>query len=411
MRVLILLPLGFPYGSAAASRVDKYARGLREAGAEAYVVGASFDGEPAPPGQWLRTPQGVPFRVARLVARPGTHRSLETYRQARPEFLDVLRNTLNWDAAILYGQSAYLYGPILRMCRRRGTTALVECNEWFPFWGFAGGFFSPFFWDRYAFRRWCLRQATGAIAISVFWEQYIRRLGLPVIRIPALGEDDVPAGDEAGRQGSFDVCCLGALYARDLPMTLLDSVRKAAQRGLPVRLVLIGDTAKYSYGRRARAAAQADPVLRERVEFRGPVPQWEVPEKLAPFKALVLIRPQNRETRACFPTRLPEYLHTGKPVILSAAGDVPLYFRHRVNAWLVPPGRQPGPLAEAYEELSRNAELARAIGKAGKETARREFSYRRHGKELLAFLNQLRSPEGAGAPRDPVAGAVPSAKS
>jgi glycosyltransferase involved in cell wall biosynthesis len=183
---------------------------------------------------------------------------------------------------------------------------------------------------------------------------------------------------------------MGPASARDLPGTLLEGIRLAVQGGLDARLVMVGNAAGYAAGRRAMQKVAADRLLRERVNFTGQIPHQQVPQRLLDCDATVLLRPETWETRACFPTRLPEYLLAAHPVILSAAGDIPLYCQHRRNAWLLPPGDQPGELAEALLHLATHREEAIAIGRAGWKTALDEFSYRTHAPRLLGFLERLR---------------------
>ena len=112
-------------------------------------------------------------------------------------------------------------------------------------------------------------------------------------------------------------------------------------------------------------------------------------DQLKQAHAFVLLREENRETQALFPTRLPEYLSLGIPVILSKAGDLPLYLEHRKSAWLIPPGHAAEDLAQAIHHLATHEDDRRAIGRGGWEVASSTLSCEKLGGELLAFLRSV----------------------
>jgi glycosyltransferase involved in cell wall biosynthesis len=209
--------------------------------------------------------------------------------------------------------------------------------------------------------------------------------------MPTLSDDRLvdPVPDEKPR-GEFRLVYVGKMYRRDLPKTLLAGVREALRRGVSVRLTVVGRMDCFSEAKRAQAEAIACPVLRGRVEFTGWVSDEAMQQQRRLADAFVLLRDDEREARACFPTRLPEYLLTMKPVILSDVGDIPLYLQHRHNAWLLPPGDRPRELADAIAALAGNPEEACRIGRVGRDTALSDFSFRVQGPRLLEFLEATR---------------------
>ncbi len=389
MRVLYVMAGQYGGASAGENRVQKLSRGLGELGVEVRIVGLFGPARRAGEAGWMTDPVGIPYR---LLFDPfhGTGEAWRTFFQARGRLRQAVAEELDCgaDAAILYGNSWYIQGPIVPLCRERGRPCLIDLNEWYPLrveW-------HPLYWDQQLLVRRIFPGVSGLVGITRLWEEHARRRGVPVVRIPPVGEAESPPPAPVGRGPGdpFTLTYVGPLAARDLPATLLEGVRRAAGAGAPIRLVVVGDVAGRPTGREARHRVAADPVLRDRVTFTGWVSDEQLRRRLAEADATVLLRDQNWETRACFPTRLPDYLLTGRPAILSEAGDVPLYFRHRRNAWLVPPGDRPGELAEAIGHLAAHPQEAADIGAAGRRTCLEEFSYRRHAKRLLEFIQALR---------------------
>jgi glycosyltransferase involved in cell wall biosynthesis len=128
--------------------------------------------------------------------------------------------------------------------------------------------------------------------------------------------------------------------------------------------------------------------LRERVTITGWVDSEKKETLMDSAHAFVLLREENIGTAGLFPTRLPEYLIHARPVIMSQAGDLPRYFEHDRDAWMLPPESDPTPLAEAMEQMYRDRDRARRIGRGGYDTALRHFSIESNGSKMNDFLRR-----------------------
>lgn len=390
MRVLIVYSGRYLGGAAAAKRVQKLSRGLRAAGAEAFVVSQIVEQQDRTGAYWDEDDYGVPYTLVfrrPSVGRIDAMRSFLAFRRALLYGTMMALRKERIDAVIFYGDSWYLFRAIATLCRQRQILCLIDFVEWYPM----QVTLNPFFWDRQLLYRGSFPWLSGAICISRLWTRHTRARGVPAIRIPAIGEASPgPAPSPMKEKGTpFTLTYLGELVARDLPDTLLEGVRLVVSAGANVRLVVVGAVRSNGPGGRAVRNVKGDALLKDRVTFTGWVSDEELRRRLAEADALVLLRSDARETRACFPSRLPEYLLTAHPVILSEVGDMSLYFRHRRNAWLLPPGSRPGELAEALTHLACHVAEAREIGQAGRQTAIEEFSYLKHGRRLLEFMNQV----------------------
>jgi glycosyltransferase involved in cell wall biosynthesis len=141
---------------------------------------------------------------------------------------------------------------------------------------------------------------------------------------------------------------------------------------------------------------ERDPVLREVVTMTGWLEATEKTALMQSADVFVILRRETRESAASFPTRLPEYLATGRPVIASAAGDIPEYLEHGVTAWLVPPDDRGELLCSAFVTLHAHPELGDAIGRAGFDEAVKRFSIEENGRKMDAFIRSLALGASAG---------------
>lgn len=373
-----------------AKRVRRFARGLRAAGDEACVLSyrranRSTSGRVS----WATDRWGVDYACVSitngsslnpLVFRDGVTLA---WRLASAALEAVRQRGL--DRILLYGQSWQGLGAAVRRFGDAGLPMAADLNEW---WRWGQGLYQISM-DQRLFRRICLAKISGIIGISTFWEEYARRLGKPVLRVPAMADEEF---EDLGRcqSGAFNLVYVGMLFRRDLPQTMMDGVRLALQRGCRFKFIILGRANLFPEALQAVRQIQSDQLLLDNVKITGWVEHRRLEEVYRDAGAFLLLRDNVWESRVCFPTRLPEYLTTARPLITSEVGDASLYLRHKQNAWLLPEGHQPEKLADAICHLVVNREDSGRIGQAGLDTARQEFSFQHHGQRLRLFLDDLK---------------------
>lgn len=235
------------------------------------------------------------------------------------------------------------------------------------------------------------RMVDGFIAISTNLEEYatVHSHGRScIIRVPilvAVDEFDV-GGARAGAGTVREIVYLGDLGHEGEISDLLDAFSLVAALHEDVRLQLVGDAQPE---RRARIAARVTELgLDQRVVFVGAVQQSELPAILGKATAHVLLRRDAAFSQAGFPTKLGEYLASGRPVVVTTTGDIRAYLTDGVDAYLVPPGDPPR-FAEQLRHVLDHEDEARQVGAHGRALVARRFDYRRHGKRLNAFIRSL----------------------
>lgn len=118
--------------------------------------------------------------------------------------------------------------------------------------------------------------------------------------------------------------------------------------------------------------------LEQRVALLGFVDREEVPNYLMNAKALCLARPDNKQAEGGFPTKLGEYLASGRPVIVTDVGEISDYLTDGESAYIAK-ADSIGDFAEKIRQALSNETRASEIGKAGRRVAEREFDYRKQG--------------------------------
>jgi len=92
---------------------------------------------------------------------------------------------------------------------------------------------------------------------------------------------------------------------------------------------------------------------------------------------------------AAFPTRLPEYLSTGRPVLTTAVPDVPLYLTPDLHAKIVKPDSV-NAIAEGLIELWNEPAKAKAMGILGQKRGAEVFDYRPYIANLYEMFVSAR---------------------
>jgi glycosyltransferase involved in cell wall biosynthesis len=125
----------------------------------------------------------------------------------------------------------------------------------------------------------------------------------------------------------------------------------------------------------------------ERTHFTGAVDFDEIPDWLAAFDLCLSPHVPNADGSPFFgsPTKLFEYLASGRAVIASELGQLGELLEHERTAWLVPPGDADA-LALAITTLAGRPELRAALGRAGRRSVQNDHTWTAHVDRILERL-------------------------
>lgn len=127
--------------------------------------------------------------------------------------------------------------------------------------------------------------------------------------------------------------------------------------------------------------------ISDTVNFLGKLPHKEVISHYHEAHAFLLPRPFRPYSQAGFPSKLGEYLATGKPVITTGTGDIPMYLEDGISAYVVMDD-SPEAFANRTVEAVGHSK-AYDIGQKGAKIAKKSFSIEATARRIESFFKSL----------------------
>lgn len=244
---------------------------------------------------------------------------------------------------------------------------------------------------------WLPRRLDRAFVISRYLEEYMaphtpreRMRRLPPM-VDSTLFDVEPCPDFLAKRHGLDsgnvILYAGSFFDNEGVPGLLDAVPRVLARHPDARFLIVGGhPAEALDALRKRAAALG---IEKQVIFAGVAPSLDMPLYFRSARILVAPKADNVLNRAGVPTKLVEYLASGRPVVISAVGDIPLMVEDGTEALLVPPD-DPAALAGALSALLDDPARARDIGERGRARVRRDYDVTAIGPFLRRELDAIR---------------------
>jgi glycosyltransferase involved in cell wall biosynthesis len=388
----------FPNGTGAAARVMAFAKGLMHHGATVKVLCLKPTGDqPGNTGHLCVNGvyEGIPFEYTcgqRTVAKSRTGALLlylkGLWRACR--LIRGIHRETPVDAILLwYAELPINFLVFHILAKSIGAVLIAEKSE-FPFVYHRK---TPVLRMQMWFNeRFTYKLLDGVIVISGFLQEFFAAhlsKTAKLLRVPILVDPGLfPQATEITEGAARKIIFCGQLEHESEVGELLKAFARLASEFSQWSVEIIGPTPKPS-----TAAALQEMVVRfglsGRVLFAGAVPRSEVPARLLAGDIMALPRASGTFSTAGFPTKLGEYLASGKPVVVTKTGEIPQYLQDRVNAFLTPPDD-----TEAFTNTMRyvlsHPEEAREVGRRGREVAAHYFDFQFHGARIAEFIRSLR---------------------
>lgn len=292
------------------------------------------------------------------------------------------------DTAITFSQNFAQNFPVYLFTRKYNIAFVRENNE-FPRMVLRRGHSNLSFFNKMFFK-FVNRFFDGYIYISSALVEFNRPLlpkDMPILTVPIIVDSDRFQFESSEPDQLITYC--GNLFGdKDGVNILLESFAIMHLKHPEYKLMLIGNTNNQVEMTRMKAMIEKLGIS-EKVKFTGFVHRDEVPALLHRAAVLVLARPDNIQAKGGFPTKLGEYLTTGRPVLITSVGDIPKYIRHGENGFLAKPGSSQD-FAEKLDWILNNYGVVKNTGLEGKKLTMVDFDNVYQSKRIIEFMATLR---------------------
>ena len=388
MRILIITNYPFPFGMAQTNRIIAMAKGLIHAGADVELVvsKATELGKPkntAASGNY----QGIKFTYATgTPIRPHgiARRAFLFYKGILGTMRFIIKENKKQKIDVLFmGVYSNLITYMVFLLTRLLSIKYIQERSEYPFLSYSGSIAGRLKL-RFYLRFICAR-FDGFLVISSALENYFRPFMKKDAKkhlMPILVETERFSQTDSHSRNVISYC--GSMQGtKDGVPLLIDAFSKIASQFPETDLQLIGPTNFEGF---SHLQAQINDLgLTNRIVFTGRVERDEMPGLLQESRILALARPPSKQAEGGFPTKLGEYLATGRLSVVTSVGDIPDYLVHTKNALLAEPGNVED-FAKQLEYGLGNENVRTTIGREGRMLAENVFNYKVQGDKLFNWL-------------------------
>jgi glycosyltransferase involved in cell wall biosynthesis len=378
----------FPEGEAATNRVLTFAKGFNEIGLKVHVIcfGSEYTSDLEgtyngiyyyhPFGQKSRNKYFIVRRFQKFIKYFTTYSLLKKLnREEKVIAVNILTNLF----------STHFYAWFLTRIFR--TKLVIECSE-HPLRHFQHGFIKNN-WGKLKFFMEA-RLCDGIYCISRYLIDYHSDHGIRKEKLLLVPSTVDPARFQSHGDSPFSfpyVGYFGALtFWRDNVDLLIKAFASVCDNHQGVNLVLGGFG---SDEERQQITVLSEQVgIKERMILLDYMKRDEILTYITHAYLLVMVRSNNLDAVASYPSKLTEYVATGKPVITVNVGEVSDYFTDGVNAYVIAP-EDAEALAAKLDYVLGNYTAASDVCARGKDLVMTTFNYNFQAKRMVSFIGSL----------------------
>jgi glycosyltransferase involved in cell wall biosynthesis len=226
----------------------------------------------------------------------------------------------------------------------------------------------------------------GVLCISRLLEDWVHQENLRtgsdvrLLHVPILVDVNEIAPVTVPPSGKTVLFSASPSYGETLQF-LLTAMAEVWERHPDCTLVVTGGATASALGPRARGRAR-------NIRCVGYLDRAALLREYAAASVLAAPLFDDVRSHARFPTKIAEYLATGRPVATNRVGEVPRFLEDGRSASVTPPG-DVAAFATAISRMLDDPGVGSELGRRGRLVAERHFHYANHGARLCDFFSAL----------------------
>lgn len=366
MKNNVIIAFLYQPGSAATNRIFAYAHGFASQGVNVSLIlgnhtayeSPQFDNEKYISVYMIQMPHG--YKLNKAMA----NKVKELYKDGS-------------SAILIYGTPALCW-----FLPKSRYNIFYECTE-VPFYGRKKSLSS---WVKEEIKVYLARRATGMLVISKALANYFKQQGIENIAVINMFVDSKRFENVRKETGEKFIAYCGTISPfKDGVDCLIKAFALFVSSHSDYKLKIIGKFENLDAEKTLKGLVKSLNIVNS-VVFTGVITPVEMPQLLCGAQMLSLARPDNEQARYGFPTKLGEYLATGKPVVVTRVGEIGDFLKDMVNCRMTEPDN-PEAFADCMSWVADHYEDSLKLGEAGRQLTFSEFSSTIQSKRALAFMD------------------------
>ena len=303
--------------------------------------------------------------------------------------LSSIIKELDINGIIIYSMYSTLLEPITMIAKKEGIFVVNDGGEKYSV--NLQNILNGINYMQYRAIFYSFKKLDGLILCSPRWQKYAASIRKKSILVPSFisPNKNTNLNTNHNLNKKFRIVFMGSFLPREMPKRILKAFLICKSQGYDFELIVIGRQGNNLSQKLYLGGLKKKLIKNKDLIFTGFVSNEEKDKLLKSADCLVILRPPCKETFHLFPTRLPEYLNTGKAVIISNVEPFSLFFNHKKEVFFISKKNKSRELANAFIELYSKRNLSKYIGSSGRKYANKFFSYKYLGEKVSSFLYQL----------------------
>ena len=390
-KIAVITQAPMPSGLASTNRVIYHAKGLQDNGIKTKILVTwpterignirNNEGSGEVSGVYYEYPNKRIIRSKYFIQR----RIHDTFAPFRIAF-NLIRE--RYDAAIMVSWNSFYDITILKILLQSFGIKLIAERTELPFHSKKTNGWHKI--KNKIILTYAYKNLYGFMVISKALQQLFSKLvsnNCPVILVPVMIDEKDIYRKEVVRKK--DIVYTGPLSQRkDGILTIIKAFELIASEFPETNLIMTGNIEKSLDRDLINGIVDKSPY-KNRMKLTGFITRDEMINYLNSAAALVMAKPSSKQADTCFPSKLGEYLSTGNPIVVTNTGEVPIFLKDGVNAFISEPDSVES-FAAKLKELFSDADRSRKIGLKGRELALNEFNYKSISEKIITFIGNRR---------------------
>ena len=234
-----------------------------------------------------------------------------------------------------------------------------------------------------------MKKCRKVFVISKRLRDYCVENGIPEDRVEILNmfvDGSRFDGIERNPQEKYIAYCGNGENFKDGVDILIKAFAQVAQKFNDVKLIIVGRAPQKDWD--IQHALIREFGLEDRVKMPGRVNPDQIPSILLNAEVLALARPDNIQAMYGFPTKVGEYLSSGRPAVLTRVGELEDFLEDGKSCLFAAPG-SPEDFATKLAWLLEHPEEGARIGAEGKKVVKECFDNIHESGKVIEALNNI----------------------